>query len=209
MQTNCKLGNLHLRQDLLVTGKYDMPVISPYTGQLPIRLIPFNKARQSKDYDCCVHFFLYDSLFDCVWNSPERYVNLLRKFKAVAGPDFSVWADMPIAQQIFNVYRSRLLMAYWQKQGVNVIPLLTWSDDFSFDFCFDGVRGGTVIISTVGVMNSEKKQHLWKRGATEMLSRVEPKTILIYGNKIDFDFGNVDVIYYEHQVYRGGKGYGR
>ena len=127
----------------------------------------------------------------------------------VAGPDFSVWVDMPISQQIYNVYRSRLLMAYWQRMGINVIPLLTWSDNFSYDFCFDGVTGGTVIISTVGVMNSELKQHYWEQGVKEMLRQVNVSTVLIYGNTIDLSFGNINVKYYEHQVYRGGQDNGR
>ena len=33
-----------------------------------------------------------------------------------------------------------------------------------------------------------------------MIKRIEPSAILIYGGKIDYDFKNIRVIYYENEV---------
>lgn len=33
-----------------------------------------------------------------------------------------------------------------------------------------------------------------------MIKRIKPSTILIYGEKIDYDFKNINVIYYNNDV---------
>lgn len=52
-------------------------------------------------------------------------------------PDFSTYTDYPYAFQIWNLYRKCWLAAYWQQiYDLKVIPVLSWSDEKSYDFCF-------------------------------------------------------------------------
>ncbi len=48
-------------------------------------------------------------------------------------------------------------------------------------------------------MNKEALK-IWKQGVDELIKQIKPSTILIYGGKIDYDYGNIKVIYYENQV---------
>ena len=175
-----------------------MPIIKACEGA-PAELLGFNYAMSSKCFNKGIHFYLDDYQFERVWNVPEKYLPILKKYDFVFSPDFSLYLDMPKPLQIYNVYRSRLLGAYWQSEGINVIPTLSWSDENSFDFAFDGLeKGGTVTVSTVGILKNEQAKEIWTNGMTEMIKRVNPKKILIYGKPIDFDFGNIDVVYFKN-----------
>ena len=86
--------------------------------------------------------------------------------------------------------------------GMLVIPTVSWCEEATFDFCFDGLPvGATLSISTIGVKQDDYNFNLWKAGVDEMIKRLKPKTLLIYGGKIeDIDYGNTKVIYFENKV---------
>ena len=50
---------------------------------------------------------------------------MLREARAVIGPDFSVYEDMPIAMQVYNTYRNRAVTAYLQSRGVKIVPVIS------------------------------------------------------------------------------------
>ena len=69
--------------------------------------------------------------------------------------------------------------------GIKVIPSISWSDESSYKYAFLGVpKGSIVAVGTVGVLNSEDAKRLFMQGFKEMIKQIEPKRILIYGNKL-------------------------
>ena len=109
--------------------------------------------------------------------------------------------DMPMPMKIWNVYRSRQVGAYYQSRGLRVIPTISWAEKETFEFCFLGIpKGSIVAISTIGVKQDEEAMKVWREGVAEMLKRIEPSTILVYGGKLDYDFGDAEVIYFENKV---------
>jgi hypothetical protein len=177
-----------------------MPVIEPVT-YIPKDLIGFNYALTSKNKDCGIHFYIDDYQFERVWNQPQSYIDKLSEFDCMLTPDFSLYTDMPIAMQIWNVYRSRLIGQIAQRNGMIVIPTVSWCREDSFAFCFDGLpKRATLSISTIGVKNDDYNFGLWKAGVDEMIKRLQPKTLLIYGGKVDYDYGNIKTIYFENKV---------
>lgn len=48
-------------------------------------------------------------------------------------------------------------------------------------------------------MKSDQAKDLWQKGMTECIRRIEPSNILIYGNEIDYNFGNIEVKYYKNK----------
>ena len=123
------------------TGPFDFPMIDPVEVDVEdTEVIGFNYAigcKHPEDKIC--HFYLDDYQFERVWNDPDRYVPILKRFKAVLAPDFSLYTDFPRAVQIFNHYRKMWCAAYWQERGINVIPTICWSTPDSFEWCFDGI----------------------------------------------------------------------
>ncbi|KAJ3615448.1 hypothetical protein Zmor_016410 [Zophobas morio] len=187
------LENVELSDDWL-----QMPIIKA-SKLIPSSLIGFNYAKTAKEFNKGVHFYIDDYQFERLWNSPERYIELLKKFQVVFTPDFSLYMDMPKPIQIYNIYRSRLLGAYWQSEGINVIPTLSWSDENSYDFAFDGIEKGSVVtVSTVGVLKSKEAKKYWISGMKEAIKRIKPKAIILYGQEIEFDYGDIKVIKFKN-----------
>ncbi len=136
-----------------------------------------------------VHFFLDDGRFEPVWRTPEKGLTYVRGVGSALTPDFSLYPEMPLALQLYNVYRNRWCGAFWQSRGVRVIPTVGWSDASSYPFCFLGVeRGSTVAVSTVGLGSpsgprgaTEAERALFVAGYREMLERLSPRLVLLYG----------------------------
>lgn len=178
-------------------GFYQMPVIEK-TDHEPDALMTFNYALNTDDFKKGICFYIDDYQFERLWNEPHKYMERLSMFDCCLTPDFSLYTDMPIAMQIWNIYRSRLIGQIMQDYGITVIPTLSWSNPDSYKFCFDGIEpGGTVSVSTVGVMTSEDAQNIWRDGMDEAIKRLEPTLIVAYGSKIDYDFKGVKVKYFE------------
>ena len=164
-------------------GQYEIPEIEP-TQFENAEFIGFNYAKSAKNPESkAVHFFLDDYQFTRVWTAPDRYADMLQRFKYVLTPDFSLYTDFPKALQIYNHYRKHWLGAYWQMHGINVIPTIGWSDKESFNWCFDGEPvHGVVAVSSVGTQNSKEKREKFLEGYLEMMKRLRPTQIIFYGN---------------------------
>ena len=174
------------------TGTFDIPCLLPENVSAKY-FIGFNYAKTCKQpYDKGLHFFVDDYQFTRCWTNPDAYLDMLRKFKVVCTPDFSTYTDFPKAVQIYNHYRKHWLGAYWQHNGITVIPTISWSDKASFDWCFDGEpEGGTVAVSSVGTQLNRDSRKLFLDGYNEMLVRLQPSLIYFYGNVPDECRGNI------------------
>lgn len=189
-------------------GKYGMPLIKRLSADEieNIDLLGFNYARTSQEKQKFLHFFLDDYQFYRVWNELKGNGEIIKEFAGALSPDFSLYSDYPISLQIYNTYRNRYCGAYWQSLGVKVIPTIGWSDERSFDFCFEGVeKGGIVAVGTVGVMNDEKAKKMFLQGYNEMMKRLEPKKVLIYGSKFEGLVGDIIEIKPFYSKFRGDK----
>ena len=163
------------------TNKYGIPDIKKDEFEVK-ELIPY---RVDSNRNGTAHFFLDDYRFERCWRKPDSQIEELKKYDGVLSPDFSMYTNYPQAMQIWQVYRNRWCACYWQSLGIKVIPTISWSDEQSFKYCFLGVqKGSTVAIGTVGVLNDECAKTLFMQGFKEMLKQLEPKEILIYGNKL-------------------------
>lgn len=171
---------------------FDIPILRP--EQCDVQdWISFNYA---KTCDECsthgVHFFIDDYQFTRLWASPDLYLPMLRRFPAVMTPDFSTYVDFPKVVQLYNHYRKHWLGAYWQYDGMLVIPTISWSTPESFDWCFTGEPvGGCVAVSSIGSLNSGEGKRLFVDGYREMMDRLKPTQIIFYGTVPDGCGGNI------------------
>lgn len=174
-------------------GDYGIPVINGAAYDDIENWISFNFAKTCDEPDIHgVHFFIDDYQFVRVWKQPDIYLNILKKFPVVLTPDFSTYTDFPKAIQIYNHYRKHWLGAYWQMNGIKVIPTISWSDRESFEWCFDGEpEGHTVAVSSVGTQANSETRRLFLEGYNEMLFRLCPSKIIMYGDVPDECRGNI------------------
>ncbi len=192
--------NLGIMDNENVSKFWQMPIIEN-NNYIPSNLIGFNYAKTSKEKNVGIHFYLDDYQFERLWNKPEDYIEILKQYECILSPDFSLYMDMPMPMKIWNIYRSRLIGQYYQSQGIKVIPTLSWAEEETFQFCFEGIPQGSIVsISTIGVKKNKEALKIWKQGVDELIKRIKPSTILIYGGKLDYDYGDIEVIYYENEV---------
>lgn len=173
-------------------GAYDIPEIAPADYEVD-NWLGFNYARTCDEPQLHgVHFFIDDYQFLRVWTQPDTYLAMLAKFQAVLTPDFSTYTDFPKAVQVYNHYRKHWLGAYWQQHGIRVLPTISWSDEASFEWCFDGEPvGATVAVSSVGTQVNREAGRLFMAGYNEMLERLQPSKIIMYGKVPDGCKGNI------------------
>ena len=164
-------------------GQYDIPQIIGVDDVQVKEWIPFNYVLTCKEpQEKGVHFFLDDYQFERVWNNIDKYTEVLQRFKAVMSPDFSMFTVNPKALQIYQHFRKHFIGAYWQANGLTVIPTINWADEKSFEWCFDGEPTNSIVaISTVGSMNSKANKEGFYKGYEEMKKQLKPKKILCYG----------------------------
>ena len=116
------------------------------SSSAPAWLVPFRTRVRDEDAarQGGVHFFLDDYQFEAVWSRPVKSLSYLKHYGAVLTPDFSLFRDWPLAVQLWNTYRNRWLGAWWQAQGLQVIPTVSWSTPQSYEFCFAGLAQAQV-----------------------------------------------------------------
>lgn len=167
-------------------GSFNIPPLAPTLCTCD-NWIGFNYAKSCDEpLEHGIHFFIDDYQFNRVWAQPDVYTSMLSRFSAVLTPDFSTYTDFPKAIQIYNHYRKHWLGAYWQQNGMTVIPTISWSDHDSYEWCFDGEpKGACVAVSSVGTQVNKEAGVLFMDGYREMIKRLEPKQIIIYGKVPD------------------------
>ncbi|MCR5798709.1 MAG: DUF4417 domain-containing protein [Lachnospiraceae bacterium] len=183
LQKSCKdVFNAFLVEDATYDGYDEFPCVKT-SSLIPNRVITFTKALKTNDYDQWVVFYEHDYQFERIWNRPKRYLEILKRFRGVISPDFSLYRNMPICMQKWNTYRNRALAHWWQKNGIEVIPNVRFAGRDSYQFCFKGIeKNSTVCIGSIGCMRSKTERLLFTEGLDEMVRQLTPKIIIVYGS---------------------------
>lgn len=193
--------NLHLLDSLDCDPDTGMPTLDKTEIEPPDRLRGFNTCARHSDPRAGVHCFLDDYRIEPIWSDPERYISMLDRFYCVIAPDFSLYVDMPLPMQRYQVFRQRVIARIWQDAGLCVVPVLTWGWGESYPFAFEGIpQGGAVALSTVGLMKSEEQIELFENGAAAAMSAVRPSLVLAYGKPHAFDAMGAHVVWYESEM---------
>lgn len=190
---------LHADMSYESDNKYNIPDILPQDF-VPQDLVMYGtevRRGYASTKGKCVHFFLDDYKFEPLWNKPIKTLGTIERIGQALSPDFSIYVNDPLVMQMWNTYRSRWLGRFWQENGIQVIPTVVWGDERSYDFCFEGIaKNSTVAIGTVGVRSAEAKA-LFIQGFYEMIKRLEPKTLIVYGEHMPIKFEDyVENVYY-------------
>ena len=205
------LENFEFMWEPVYVGRYDMPKMEPCHIEITendkfLRFCDWRGVPDPENY--IAHFFFDDYKFIQLWRNPEKFLDRLKMFKAVVAPEFSMYIDMPKALRILMCYRRQWLGAFWQHNGIEVIPCIITAPN-SYSFCFDGIpKHSVVCISSVGAKRKPdfngRFNNLFERGYQEMLKRIKPERIIWTGSPIKgIDIDNDYVIrlpsYYEQR----------
>ena len=209
VEATYKQINFRLYDPNRTEGKYNMPMLKP-VDYVPKRMMGFNYANTSSDFEATLHFYIDDYQFERLWNRPLEYLPLMAKFDACLTPNYSIYLDYPEAAKIWNTWRGRLLGQVMQDYGITTIPIVYWSDERSYEWAFDGLPENSTLSMNDFHRGENEARILWDNGVKELIRRKSPKRILLFGTrkeqKCDFDFGNIEVIYYQNENYKRMRG---
>lgn len=193
---------LNTRALFASTNEWGIPDLTG-ASQIPDKLIPYSDryACDTSQPGQAVHFFLDDYRFETVWSKPERALSRVQRVGMALTPDFSLWREMPLSMQLWQVYRARWCGAWMQHHGVAVIPTISWSTKASYKFCFEGLAGSPVVaVSTVGTTGEETKA-LFFEGLDAMFGYIAPRVILCYGSSLRDElparYHDVNFVYFD------------
>lgn len=198
-----------LRNEFDAFGKWNIPIVRK--NELDTKSVDLICYTDIKTNDIDenkkkgVHFFIDDYRMEGLYYNYDKFLTRLSQYKFLLTPDYSLYADMPKAVQLFNVFRNRWVGAYWQSKGITVIPTVSWSDTASYEFCFDGIENGSIV--AVGMIGCKRNKTAFMRGFDTMCKRLNPSAVICLGDPFPEMQGNIIAINYlnSRRVNRNGR----
>ncbi len=172
-----------LQKNVKPIGIFELPKLAACQVPEQISLVPFNIAQGINNLrGCWIHFFIHDRLFERVWNNPYRYLKLFKRCDGVISPDFSMYMDMYVPQQLWNCWRNRILANWLHTKGIKVIPNVSWADEQSLNWALDGIPEKSVVaLTTQGCLRSYVCKQSLLNGIHRLIREKHPIEIIIYG----------------------------
>lgn len=103
---------------------------------------------------------------------------------------------MPLPAVTWNNFRNKLLAASYQNMGISVIPNVSWSREWSYQFCFEGLPHKSVIsINSTGIGKDKFSKAMWIKGYEKAIEILEPIHIIRYGAAQDGEMKGISTYY--------------
>ncbi len=171
-------------------GVLEIPVITrPEKIVVPGHMVPFTARERSDAKSSFVAFYEFDNTFGGILKNPDQYITDLKRFLGIVTLDNSLYVDSPLTVQIANVYRSRAIGHYFQRNGLYTVPNVRWGDERSYTtavlpekFAFLGLPKHSIYsVGTYGCCKTAEERYHLRHGLISMIEELEPEIILIYG----------------------------
>lgn len=175
--------NINISAGLDFVGKYELPKVMAYTGDVPFALTPYS-MKDTGNTNGAIHFYVDDYRFVgmYMWGNLAHFTEQVSRYKTVIAPDFSVYLDQSRILNLFQLYQNRVVAAYWQSVGLQVIPSVSWGNAESFEYCFDGLPQNSVLaLGGLGNAHHKSMTELWEYGVRLTIERLHPTALIIYG----------------------------
>lgn len=201
--------NAFLLEKAEYEGDLELPVIRILKEESPKSLVRFSEIFTSDDFDAYVHFYEDDCKFERIWRNPKRYIERLKKFKSVISPDFSIYRDMPLVMQYWNIFRSRAIAVWLINNGINVIPNIRTGDERTFQVACEGIERNSIIaIGSHGCIKCKDDREYFVKSLEYIINTLTPKIIILYGAKPIDIFQkyekNIRIINFKNEFYSKG-----
>ena len=165
---------------------YQSPKIKPNNGKIPKIMVSFARRKETLRTDIAIHFYIHDCKFSGLMSFARNYLNELRKYQWVIGPDFSVQPQMPMKEKEYIIFLNKKITAWMQHNGINVIPNVIWCENMDYEYCFDGLPKHSIIaINSTGVGHDQRSKKGWIVGYKKAIETLQPTHIIRYGAKQD------------------------
>lgn len=188
-------------------GKYEFIKLSPINiRRLPNEnnVISFSEIFSSKYKKNLnkywVDMFNDDVVIERFWNNPEKYLPLLKNAIGVIASDYSVMKGLLLTDNINNVQRNRITAFLLERENITTIPVASWYDKDSFEWCFDGLPHKSIIaVSSNGCLkgNCKTSKSDFIKGVFKLNELKKPSKILICGPRLKELDSLKNIVYYK------------
>ena len=177
---------------------YELPDIACFANVVPdfIALVS-EPSLYNITSKTCVSWFKDDSIFDTIdglYNAiVYKDIQLLKYYKdrfngvkIFISPDYSLYGDFDKIN-ILNNLRKQLVVSLWLifELDAIVIPLMTYSNEESLDWCFEHIMLNSVVaVSLKGIMNEPEKS-LFIKALQKLIDSRQPKSLIVYSVSLD------------------------
>lgn len=129
-----------------------------------------------------VSFYVEDWRFVPLLKSTKKAFNHLRKFQKAIQPDYSVYYDLDLMDQVYRTYIGKMYADIWSRNGFTVVPSLVLGSKELLPFATYGIAKGSTIAVQIQAHSgdtSQDKVDEWT--IKEAIEIIKPKNILVYG----------------------------
>ena len=148
----------------------------------PKKVNPFDRAKEAHNKDTWLHFHVNDKRFAAIYRKLEKYLQLLREYGGVFGLDHSVYRDLPLIEQKYSVYLNRATDFWFEKNGISVIPNVSWGDSRTFGFCCAGIPCGiSISVSSYGWTRRKIDKAYFLDGFCAVIDTLKPANVFHHG----------------------------
>ena len=183
-----------LRKDMLMACPKDLAV---YTGYDEIGLATQPKAENllniwgtftPKDgyANKLIGFYIWDDKFEESWSDAGNFLAKLvaRKPLGCIAPNYTPLGNT--AMKIFTIHQCRWVARFWQEAGIKIIPdahLQSDSDHWAYYWAGIPKYAPCIAVQIQTTKHEDDRGNPWKKEALqEMLKRLQPESLLIYGD---------------------------
>lgn len=188
--------NLHYLKYLNTTytvGKYDsIHFSSPVNAKIDYLALYSQPSEYNKTSNTAVCFFEDDIKFDRkngLWNAIyyndlkliEQYRERFKNVKYFISPDYSQIGDVPFWLNLFNLQRSRIVSLFLvQELNKFVYPLITYSNENSFEYMLDGLEECNVVAFSIkGALKTNEQLDMLKKAISITINKLTKLTSII------------------------------
>ncbi len=178
------------------SSEYQSPKIMPNNGKLPDRMVSFSRRKETQRTDVAIHFYIHDCKFSGLMSFARKYIDELRKYQCVIGPDFSVQPQMPLKEKEYIIYMNKKITAWMQRNGITVISNVIWCENMDYEYCFDGLpRHSIIAINSTGIGRDQRSKKGWIEGYKKTVEILKPTHIIRYGAKQDGELAEISTYF--------------
>ena len=188
-----------------MTSKNEMPIVHAYTGLIPIDIRGIYRLSPQHNYNVAPHFYFDDSKIRPYWNNPFETEQFLSNFLVSIGIDFSMTNEMSRPQKIYASFLNKLWVAWLQSRGHNVIPNISFPDEWKEDYWLEGWPKNSIIaVSSTGVLHHGNPKE-WLEAVERIRKELNPTYIIRYGPIIHGE-NQENCIYFDNDNKRSAYG---
>ena len=130
-----------------------------------------------------------------IWTRPIQALKKVRKYLHAVAPDFTLWVDGRVCENVEQLRRSRTIQRFWQNNGVGTIQTASWGNAESIrTYALDGLAEDSWTAIGHQRVGNKCEQRLFRYGVSTLVEKKKPYGLIVFGAPLDFDPG-VPVIY--------------